>query len=181
MRYSKPGLGCRFTAAAFLLLSSSALEAAPPGASSGALVLCERGFAFSRTTQTCRELGFGAFAPGELYEQGEALARAGHYQRALDVLEAIDNQNDSKVLTMKGYSLRKLGKLDDGIRTYLQALALDPGNAEAREYLGEGYVEIGRRDLALKELAGIEAICGNRHCEPYRDLAAVITGAAEPE
>jgi tetratricopeptide (TPR) repeat protein len=181
MRYFKFGPGRRFAAAAFLLLFPNALDAAPPGASSGAPILCERGFAYSKTRQTCLELGARAFAPGELYEQGEALARAGHYQRALDVLEAIDRQNDPKVLTMKGFSLRKLGKIEDGIRAYLQALALDPGNAEAREYLGEGYVETGRRDLALKELASIEAICGNRHCEPYRDLAAAITGAGEPE
>src|SRR5689334_18089650 len=45
----------------------------------------------------------------QLYTQGRDLALAGRYAEALTALGAVKNQNDSMVLTMIGYSKRKMG------------------------------------------------------------------------
>jgi tetratricopeptide (TPR) repeat protein len=87
----------------------------------------------------------------------------------------VQNQNDSKVLTMIGYAKRKLGSVDEGMAYYQRALAIDPNNADTREYLGEAYVQTGRMDLAKAELANVQALCGTE-CEQYQDLAAAIAG-----
>ena len=84
---------------------------------------------------------------------------------------------DATALTYLGYSHRKQGKIDLGIRFYKAALAIDPNNVDTREYLGEGYVAAGRKDLARIELAKVEKLCGTS-CEQYAELAAAIAGAA---
>jgi len=172
-------LGC-------MTLSAGAAGAAPvgqgwaPGQQDGAVAIpCERGFVFSKSNQVCLKIGSERFAQGELYEQGEALARAGQYEKALEALGAIESPRDARVLTMSGYAKRKLGRFEEGIKDYLDALELDPDNADAREYLGEAYFEAGRPDLARAELNRIETICGGRDCEQYRDLAAAIDGQAQ--
>ena len=121
----------------------------------------------------------GQLSDADLYAQGRALALAGHYANALDALLAIGEQEDARVLTMIGYAKRKSGRLDEGMAAYARALAIEPDNLDAREYLGEGHVAAGRLDLAMIELETIERICGSRDCEQYLDLAAAIAG--EPE
>ena len=146
-----------------------------PGSGSGvAAVLCERGFVYSQTRHGC--VGTDSVSDEELYAQGRALALAGHYNHALDALEAVTTRSDARVLTMIGYAKRKLGRYDESIAAYKDALAIDPDSVDAREYLGEAYAEIGRLDLARAELDRIEAICGNR-CEQYFDLAEAIADA----
>jgi hypothetical protein len=110
-----------------------------------------------------------------LTTQGRALALAGHYDNALDALMAVRDRNDSTVLTYIGFATRKLGRVEEGIDWYHQALAIDPNNLYTREYLGEGYVAAGWTDLALDQLAEIEMICGTS-CEQYEDLEAAIAG-----
>ena len=82
------------------------------------------------------------------------------------------------ILTMIGYSKRKLGAVDEGIAYYHRALAINPDSVNTREYLGEGYVAMGRFDLAEVELEKIEAICGT-DCDPYVQLASAIAGEWE--
>ena len=60
----------------------------------------------------------------------------------------VRDQQDDVVLTYIGYSKRKLGAVDEGIAYYHRALAINPDNVNTREYLGEGYVAMGRFDLA---------------------------------
>ena len=112
----------------------------------------------------------------QLYTQGRDLALAGRYAEALTALEAVKNQNDAMVLTMIGYSKRKLGNYDEGVALYQQALAIDPNNVNTHEYLGEAYAEKGKLDLAKAELVKVAAVCGTT-CEQYQDLAKAIAGA----
>ena len=111
-----------------------------------------------------------------LFDEGARLALQGQYEEAIEVLKASNNQNDPRVLNYLGYSYRKLGHLDKGIRYYAKALAIDPDYVRAREYLGEGYVSAGRIDKAREQLAEIEMRCG-AGCEEYQQLAQVITAA----
>jgi tetratricopeptide (TPR) repeat protein len=112
----------------------------------------------------------------QLYTQGRDLALAGRYGEALTALEAVRNQNDAMVLTMIGYSKRKLGNYDEGVALYERALAIDPQNVNTHEYLGEAYAEKGKLDLAKAELVKVAAVCGTA-CEQYQDLSQAIAGA----
>ncbi len=143
------------------------------GGSGGTTVQCNAGWVYDKQKQVC--VRKDAANDSDLYEQGRALAVAGEYERALDLLTAVRNQNDSMVLTMIGYSKRKMGAVDEGIGYYHKALAIEPDNVLTREYLGEGYVMMGRIDLAQAELNQIGTICGDQ-CEEYRDLKAAIAG-----
>jgi tetratricopeptide (TPR) repeat protein len=135
---------------------------------------CDKGFAFDPNSKTCVRTSAGLIRDDELYRQGRELALAGHYEPALGVLEAVKAKTSS-VLTMIGYSTRKLGRVDEGIAIYHQALALDPGNLNTREYLGEGYLAAGRVDLAEAELDTLQNLCGV-NCDQYKLLAKAIAG-----
>jgi tetratricopeptide (TPR) repeat protein len=114
----------------------------------------------------------------QLLDQGRHLALAGSYDSALDTLSYVRNQHNDMVLTYIGYSKRKLGKVDEGIGYYHQALAINPNNLNTREYLGEGYVAAGRTDLAVDQLNKLEALCGT-DCDQYEQLELAIAGTPE--
>jgi len=138
-------------------------------------ISCETGTVYDVDTNSCLQLQAGLHDP-QLYQQGLQLARAGAYENALDVLGKVSNRT-APVLTMIGYATRKLGNLDEGIAIYHQALAIDPDNLNTHEYLGEGYLDAGRVDLAEAELGTLEQLCGT-DCPQYRALADVIAGNA---
>ena len=52
--------------------------------------------------------------------------------------------------------------------------AFDPTNVNTHEYIGEGYVSVGRFDLARVELAKVAASCGGTDCVQYEALAKAI-------
>lgn len=69
-----------------------------------------------------------------------------------------------------GYCHRKLGALEESIRCYNEALALDSNFAEAREYRGETYLALGYFEEATQEMYFLRSIKS-----PYADtLAASI-------
>ena len=123
----------------------------------------------------------GVLPDEELYLQGRALAKSGKYDWALQVLAAVQNQNDPRVLNMTGYSNRKAGRFEVGIAYYQKALAIDPNFVLAREYLGEGYVTVGKIDLAQIQLAEIKNRAGVGS-EEYKDLSkAIATGVVSAD
>ncbi len=136
---------------------------------------CPSGYVWSNSKGKCVRIN-SSVDDEELYDQGEKLALHGYYERAIEVLKASSNQNDPRVLNYIGYSFRKLGQLDTGIRYYAKALAIDPNYVRAREYLGEGYVAAGKLAEAEGQLVEIEKRCGTG-CEEYQLLAQVITAA----
>ena len=115
----------------------------------------------------------GVLPDEALYQQGRALALAGEYDWALEVLGAISNQNDPRVLNYIGYSHRKAGRFEEAFGYYHKALEVDPNYVLAREYLGEGYVAAGKVDLAKVQLTEIASRCGTT-CEEYQELAEHI-------
>jgi tetratricopeptide (TPR) repeat protein len=163
--------------AAALALSTSAFAAGEGGGDSTPMDnKCKKGEVWSKTKKKCEKAKSGILPDEDLYQQGRALAKAGHYDWALQVLAVIQNQEDPRVLNYTGYSHRKAGRLEIGISYYRKALALNPNFNLAREYLGEGYVAAGRIDLARAELAEIGKRCGMA-CEEYKDLDAAIAAA----
>jgi tetratricopeptide (TPR) repeat protein len=137
---------------------------------------CKKGEVYSKTKKKCVKAESGVLPDEDLYQQGRALAKEGHYDWAIEVLAVVQNQQDPRVLNYTGYSHRKAGRLEIGITYYRRALAIDPSFNLAREYLGEGYIAAGRLDLAKRELAAIEQSCGTS-CEEYKDLAGAIASA----
>ena len=136
---------------------------------------CPSGYVWSASRGKCVRIN-SSVDPEELYDQGSKLALNGQYERAIEVLKASSDQNDPRVLNYIGYSFRKLGQLDKGIRYYAKALAIDPDYVRAREYLGEGYVAAGKMAEAREQLDEIKDRCGVG-CEEYQELAQVITDA----
>ncbi len=106
----------------------------------------------------------------EIYQAGYLLATNGEYAKAKALLLQAGNQDDPRILNYLGFTTRKLGDPEAALTFYAKALEARPDYAEARSYLGEAYVELGRLDEAKSELARIEAICGTA-CEPYAKLA----------
>jgi len=136
------------------------------------VVTCDKGFTYDADKKTCVKTT--ALNDEQLYYQGRMLALSGHYDSAIDTLDAIHNKT-SNALTMIGYSTRKLGNLQEGIAIYHKALALDPGNLSTHEYLGEGYLAAGRVDLAVNELDTLQTLCG-KTCVQYQTLNNAIFG-----
>jgi tetratricopeptide (TPR) repeat protein len=137
---------------------------------------CKKGEVWDKKAKKCVKKSSINLPDDELYRQGAALALAGQYDRALEVLALVKNQNDPRVLNYTGYSNRKLGRLDAAFGYYKKALDIDPNFVLAREYLGEGYVAAGRIDLAKGQLTEIAARCGTT-CEEYQELAEHIEQA----
>lgn len=136
------------------------------------------GWAYSASQGKCVKVS--ELDDKQLYTDGRALALAGYYTSALDTLNAIRDKHDAMVLTMIGYSTRKLGHTTEGIAIYQQALAIDPNNVNTHEYLGEGYIVAGRVDLARAELGTLKNLCGTG-CEQYRDLNNALLGQPEQD
>jgi tetratricopeptide (TPR) repeat protein len=110
----------------------------------------------------------------DAYALGYWLAKTGAYQEALNVLHDAGGENDPRILTMIGYATRNLGKVEEAIGYYHQALALNNNMTNTRQYLGEAFLQKGEPALAREQLAEIRARCGDA-CEDYRNLASAIT------
>jgi tetratricopeptide (TPR) repeat protein len=112
----------------------------------------------------------------ETYALGYWLAKTGDYQQALDVLRSAQLQADPRIQTMIGFSLRKLGMVDEAMAYYAAALRLAPDLTSTRQYLGEAYLQKGERSKALEQLAEIGRL-GGTGSEHYLLLANAIAAA----
>lgn len=110
-----------------------------------------------------------AFSDETLYASGVTLARAGEHAKAIHMFQLAENQQDPRILTMIGYSTRKLGAMQQGLAFYAKALQVDPNYVEAREYLGEALLELRNYAAARAQLGEIANRCGET-CQSYIDL-----------
>ena len=158
----------------------------PGGASGGGgggargaddLTTCPPGEIWDRKKHVCLRRHSGVLPDAEMTEYAYALASADRYQEALDTLDLLENSKTPRALNYRGYATRKLGRVDEGIGYYLQAIALDPVYPQVREYLGEAYVIKGEIGLAKTELATIGKLCGEADCEYYHRLSKALADA----
>ena len=122
---------------------------------------CKRGEIYSERREKCVRDDSAGLTSDERYETGRAFAFDGRFEDALLALASAD-QDDPRVLNYMGYSSRKAGRLDEGMRFYEAALALDPDFALARSYMGQALLQQGDREAAEAQLAQIAAITGTR-------------------
>jgi tetratricopeptide (TPR) repeat protein len=134
---------------------------------------CKKGYVYSSSKKKCVKQTSEVVPDKSLKAQGWALARAGQYEQAIEVFRMVADKSDPEALNGLGFAHRKLGKVDEGITFYHQALKTDPDYVLAREYLGEGYVKLGRLELAREQLDEIGKRCGTT-CEEYMMLARAI-------
>jgi tetratricopeptide (TPR) repeat protein len=137
---------------------------------------CRKGLVWDKKKQMCIPVKAGVISDDALADYAHALSREERFQEALDVLALVKNQNNAKVLNYRGYATRNLGRVDEGIRYYHQALALDSENVLVRNYLGLAYVKKGEISKARALLGEIGDRCGTE-CKEYVDLAAAIKAA----
>jgi tetratricopeptide (TPR) repeat protein len=164
--------------AAALLLATPLLAVPsttkPSGPSQAARDACKQHTEGSRAWKRCIRAHSSSFKDEDLYWAGVTFAKAGDYEGALEFLGRVEKKDDARVLTMIGYSIRKQGRVEEGIGYYMKALALDPNHVEAREYLGEGYLQQGAIEKAKEQLAEIGRRCGVT-CETYGELERQIS------
>jgi tetratricopeptide (TPR) repeat protein len=109
---------------------------------------------------------------GELFYAGYWLARNGQYDQALTYLKQAEPKT-TRVLTYIGFATRKLGRVDEAMGLYAEALAKNPDNTVARAYLGEAHLQLGNLRSAESELGEIAQRCGTS-CVEYGELAGHI-------
>lgn len=145
---------------------------------SGTTKTCKAGFVWDKSKKKCVKKESRIFPDSELIEQAWALARKGEFEAGRLLFSSVADKRNPQVLNGLGYTNRQLGQFNEAIAYYQQAIALDPDYAEAREYLGEGYVTMGKIELAKEQLAEIRRICGTS-CEEYVELNEEIETAVK--
>lgn len=80
------------------------------------------------------------------------------------------------VLNYMGFVSRKLGRFDDALAYYDEALTIDPHHLGATEYLGELYIQMGQLDQARSQLARLDDLC-TYGCAQREELARWIATA----
>lgn len=171
-------LGTHSIAAGAVLAATiawSPLAVAAPDFGTSTTPSCKKGYYWSASKRKCVKRRSSHLSDQDRFIAGRQLALSGHYREALAILNTVANRQHAGVLTYLGYATRKMGRIDEGIGYYRQALALQPNNVKTREYLGEGYVSRGDLSAARDELKTIAEIAGSESPE-FIKLAAVIAG-----
>lgn len=108
------------------------------------------------------------------YQKGVDRANQGQYEEALSLFKKAlkEEPNNADVLNMLAYSQRKTGKVERAIENYKKALSIRPQFPEAREYLGEAYLQAALEQLKTLEEYGAEGE------EQHRELKQAIRDAA---
>jgi tetratricopeptide (TPR) repeat protein len=82
------------------------------------------------------------------------------FKRALDhATEAVGlDSTYFEAWNLVGFASRKLGDYPHSLSAYGRCLAIQPGYAPAREYLGEAYLELGRVHEAREQLSWLQRL-----------------------
>ena len=145
----------------------------PSGPSEEVKAKCKQYAEGTSKWKTCIKKNSASLMDDDIYWAGSVLAVKEDYAGTLEVLAEAHNANDPRILSLTGYATRKLGRVEEGLAFYHKALALDPNLVETREYLGEGYLQLGKLAEARRELEEIAKRCGTG-CESYVELDKAI-------
>jgi predicted Zn-dependent protease len=109
----------------------------------------------------------------QIYSVAYWQAKGGEHAAALATLRTAANQDDPRIQTLIGFTLRKLGHVDEAMGYYQRVLAAYPERTTTRQYLGEAFLQMGDVTRAREQLAEIGKRCGTS-CEDYQLLADEI-------
>lgn len=159
-------------AAAALAMPLATLSANAAGSGDSSTPACPAGEVFDQKAGKCVKQS-GAVDTDSLYETGRKLALDERYGEAITVLSLAADRGDPRILNYLGYSHRKQGRVLVGLGYYQEALSLSPDYSQAREYMGEAYLQMGNLAGAEQQLAEIEKRCG-RGCAEFTELRGEI-------
>ncbi len=82
-------------------------------------------------------------AAASFYDQGVTATKNNDFKGAFPLFEKAlaADPNNPDILNMLAYTQRNLGLIDDSLANYKKALDLRPNFPQAREYLGEAYLQ----------------------------------------
>ena len=116
---------------------------------------CKNGQIFDDTQKKCVDPQSGSLSDDLRFDAVRELAWAGQYDNAMIVLSAMTEGETDRVMTYKGFILRKSGQIEAGIAAYDAALAINPGNILTHSYYGQLLVEMNEMDAARGHLQAI--------------------------
>lgn len=163
------------SAALVILLAApaAAVDGEPVPVPGPTSTTCQGGLVWNPDRRVCEAPERSSLGDDVLYEAARELAWADRPSEALRVLDAMADQTESRVLTYRGFVLRRAGDWGAARRAYEAALAADPDNLLARSYFGMGLVEGGDLTAARVQLAEIRSR-GGRGGWPDVALAEAI-------
>ncbi len=109
-----------------------------------------------------------------LYDQGVEATKNNDFPKALKLFEQAsrESRNNPDIFNMLAHTQLKLGMIDESLESYKKALKLRPRFPEAREYLGEAYIQ-----AVLLEIETLKSY-GNEGAESLEDLKKAFKEAA---
>lgn len=128
---------------------------------------------FGKYVKKCVLIKTSGLSADEMFRTAQEYALAHYYDEAIDVLNAMPNQREARVLDCKGYSNFHAGRIETGINYLRMALAVDSSYPFTQVHLGKAYFDAGFPELAKAELASIGKLKGS-HSEEYLNLKSHI-------
>jgi len=138
------------------------------------LGLATTAYAFGRSSSSWDSSGSQAKPSVSLYDQGMEANKGGDYQKAKELFEQAlsKDRTNPDIFNMLAHTQLKLGMIDESLESYKKALKLRPKFPEAREYLGEAYIQ-----AALREIETLKGY-GGEGSESLEDLVKEFKKAA---
>ena len=140
---------------------------------------CKKGEIWDKKTKLCVAPETTGMNDDQRFLAVRELAYAGRPEDALRVLASMTEGKTDRVLTYFGFANRKAGRLEEGLAYYAQALAQNPGNIQARSYLGQAYVDMNEIVLASAQLDQIRIHGGAGSWAEVSLAKAIATGQTE--
>lgn len=137
---------------------------------------CQKGEVWDEKTKACIKADGASIDDDLRFEAARELAYVGRPEEALQMLSLMTEGETDRVMTYKGFALRKSGHVEEGIAAYEQALAMNPDNILARSYYGQLFVEMAEPELALAQLTEIRVRGGAGTWAEASLAAAIETG-----
>jgi len=137
---------------------------------------CKKGEVWDEKTKACIAADGALINDDQRFEAARELAYFGREDEALQMLALMTEGETDRVMTYKGFALRKSGHVEEGIAAYDRALALNPDNILARSYYGQLFVEMAEPELAMAQLTEIRARGGAGTWAETSLASAIETG-----
>lgn len=159
----------------FAAFAAGTEDSAPP-APTETTTTCTEGLIWDAEKKECVAPQSGSLDDDTRFGAVRELAYAGRYDAAMTVLASMTEGDTDRVLTYKGFILRKSGHVEEGIAAYEAALVQNPGNILTHSYYGQLLVEMNEMDAARSHLAAIRAHGGAGSWAETALATAIDTG-----
>jgi tetratricopeptide (TPR) repeat protein len=148
-------LGLSLSFASSLYAAGSESDGTQPPEKTKTTTECKNGQVWDKKEKKCVDAKKSSLDDDTLFNAARELAYDGQYDNAINLLQLAKNQNDPRILNYLGYSNRKAGRMEIGMKYYQRALAVDANYILARSYMGQALLEQGNVMAAREQLIEI--------------------------